>query len=86
VFSLKKGNDLLEALAGRWNQDLENACKVSLPAALEVRQLGHDHPDTLPSVSNLGTVLYIQGKYQEAEAMHLQALEARGEHPDGYSN
>ncbi|CAG8883634.1 unnamed protein product, partial [Penicillium egyptiacum] len=30
--------------------------------------LGPEHPDTLTSVSNLGSVLESQGKYEEAEA------------------
>ena len=49
--------------------------------------LGVEHPDTLTSVSNLGSVLERQGKYEEAEAMHQRALEGREkvlgvEHPD----
>jgi hypothetical protein len=32
--------------------------------------LGREHPDTLTSVSNLGSVLDRQGKYGEAEAMY----------------
>jgi tetratricopeptide (TPR) repeat protein len=39
--------------------------------------LGAEHPDTLASVNNLGNVLDRQGKYDEAEAMHRRALEAR---------
>jgi hypothetical protein len=31
--------------------------------------LGVEHPDTLTSVSNPGSVLSRQGKYEEAEAM-----------------
>ena len=42
---------------------------------LRERVLGREHPDTLASVSNLGTVLERQGKYDEAEAMHRRALE-----------
>jgi hypothetical protein len=37
--------------------------------------LGPEHPDTLTSVSQLGSVLERQGKYEEAEAMHRRALE-----------
>jgi len=49
--------------------------------------LGLEHPDTLTSVSQLGTVLSRQGKYEEAEAMHRQDLKgsekALGpQHPD----
>ena len=39
--------------------------------------LGLKHPDTLTSVSQLGSVLESQGKYKEAEAMHRRALEGR---------
>ncbi|KAJ6205442.1 kinesin light chain [Bipolaris maydis] len=39
------------------------------------RVLGSEHPDTLTSVSHLGSVLSRQGKYEEAEAMHRRALE-----------
>jgi Tfp pilus assembly protein PilF len=53
--------------------------------------LEREHPDTLSSVNNLGRVLSSQGKYEEAEAMHRRALEARekvlgGEHPDTLSS
>ncbi|KAF1352633.1 TPR-like protein [Lizonia empirigonia] len=49
--------------------------------------LGREHPNTLTSVSNLGSVLERQGKYEEAEAKHRRALEGREkvlgpEHPD----
>ena len=49
--------------------------------------LGPEHPDTLTSVSNLGLVLSSQGKFEDAEAMHQQALEGSEkvlgpEHPD----
>lgn len=45
--------------------------------ALEGREkvLGPEHPDTLTSVSNLGSVLGSLGKYEEAKAMHQRALE-----------
>jgi tetratricopeptide (TPR) repeat protein len=51
------------------------------------RTLGHEYPDTLTSVSNLGLVLSSQGKYEETERMHRQALKGREkalgrEHPD----
>ncbi|CAG8196671.1 unnamed protein product, partial [Penicillium olsonii] len=57
--------------------------------ALEAREkvLGREHPSTLTSVNNLGSVLDGQGKYEEAEAMHRRALEGYEEvlgheHPD----
>jgi Tfp pilus assembly protein PilF len=42
-------------------------------------------------VSDLGNVLYIQGKYEEAEAMHRRALEGYEkvlgrEHPDTHAS
>jgi len=58
-------------------------------SALKAREamLGPEHPDTLTSVSDLGSVLKRQGKYDEAEAMHRRALAGRKtmlgpEHPD----
>ncbi|KAH8723293.1 hypothetical protein GQ44DRAFT_710465 [Phaeosphaeriaceae sp. PMI808] len=39
--------------------------------------LGVEHPHTLTSVSNLGSVLSRQGKYEEAEAMQRRALQGR---------
>jgi tetratricopeptide (TPR) repeat protein len=56
-------------------------------AAVREDVFGREHPDTLTSVSQLGTALLRQGKYEEAEAMHRRALEgyekALGrEHPD----
>ena len=49
--------------------------------------LGREHPDTLTSSSQLGSVLERQGKYKEAGAMHRRALKGREkvlglEHPD----
>jgi hypothetical protein len=41
--------------------------------------LGLEHPYTLTSVSNLGSVLESQGKYEEAEAVHREVLGP--EHP-----
>src|SRR5437764_1434350 len=37
--------------------------------------LGPEHPDTLTSVSKLGSVLESQGKYEKAEVIHRRALE-----------
>ena len=39
--------------------------------------LGPEHPDTLSSVSSLGSMLERQGKYEEAKAMHQRALKGR---------
>lgn len=63
--------------------------KFLLADCLKVRErnLGPQHPDTLTSVIDLGSVLAQQGRYEEAKAMHQRALEgyekALGlEHPD----
>jgi tetratricopeptide (TPR) repeat protein len=65
------------------------AAEGFLRLSLEIREkaLGREHPDTLTSVSQLGSVLESQGKYDEAEAMHRRALEGREkalgrEHPN----
>ncbi len=42
--------------------------------ALKETVLGKEHPDTLGSINNLAEVLSRQGKYDEAEEMHRQAL------------
>jgi hypothetical protein len=49
--------------------------------------LGHEHPSTLGSMSNLAIVLDRQGKYEEAEARRRQTLAQRekvlgSKHPD----
>ena len=41
------------------------------------KMLGKEHPDTLTSMNNLAEVLSQQGKYEEAEEMHGQALELK---------
>jgi Tfp pilus assembly protein PilF len=45
--------------------------------ALEGREkvLGPEHPETITSVNNLGSMLERQSKYEEAEAMHRRELE-----------
>jgi hypothetical protein len=43
--------------------------------ATREKALGREHPDTLTTVSNLGSLLDSQGKYEEAEAMHRRSLE-----------
>lgn len=53
--------------------------------------MGREHPSGLNSVSNLGLVLFNQGNYEEAEAVHRRALEAREtvlgrEHPETLSS
>ncbi|KIM96916.1 hypothetical protein OIDMADRAFT_131494 [Oidiodendron maius Zn] len=52
-------------------------CQALFPHAQAVvgeAILGVEHPSTLASVDNLGSVLSRQGKYEEAEAMHQRAL------------
>jgi hypothetical protein len=41
-------------------------------SALEARDtiLGVEHPVTLSTISSLGLLFLLQGKYQEAEAVH----------------
>jgi tetratricopeptide (TPR) repeat protein len=39
--------------------------------------LGLEDPNTLTSVSKLGSLLEGQGRYKEAEAMHQRALQGR---------
>ncbi len=51
------------------------------------RLRGKEHPETLRSVTNLGTFYQAQGRYQEAEQLLSRALEASErvlgkEHPD----
>jgi tetratricopeptide (TPR) repeat protein len=65
------------------------AAEGFLRLSLEIREkvFGREHPDTLTSVSKLGSVLESQGKYDEAEAMHRRDLEGSEkvlgrEHPD----
>ena len=48
---------------------------------------GHEHPDTLSLMSNLGTALDNSGQYAEAAKMHRETLNLRQkllrhEHPD----
>ena len=56
-------------------------------AAKDKDGVGLEHPDTLTSMSKIGSALGGQGKYAEAEQMHRQTLELRKkvsglEHPD----
>lgn len=46
-----------------------------LSLEIRVSTLGQEHSDTLTSVSQLGSVLKSQGRYEEAEAMHRRALQ-----------
>ena len=56
---------------GRWSDEYEvwafhfrKMCELA----------GTEHPDTLMSMNNLASVLRDQGKYEQAEEMHRQAL------------
>ena len=42
---------------------------------LNEKVLGRVHPDTLTSMNNLAIALEKQGKYAEAEAVHIRALQ-----------
>ncbi len=62
---------------------------VYLNKALQIREkvLGAEHPDTATSLNNLATLYDEQGKYEQAEPLHLRALEIYekilgAEHPD----
>ncbi len=50
-----------------------------------------EHPNTLNSINNMGVLLYMQGKYDEAMPYYVEALEAHrrvlgDEHPDTLSS
>ncbi len=54
--------------------------------AVHEKALG-EHPTTATSISNLGNVLYLQGRYADAEVVYRRALAMRekllgGDHPD----
>ncbi|RSL80949.1 hypothetical protein CEP52_017301, partial [Fusarium oligoseptatum] len=61
-------------------EDVLNQAEIAFRAGLflflrgEEKALGPDNPNTLASVSNLGSVLSRQGKYDEAEAIYRRAL------------
>ncbi|KAL1640170.1 hypothetical protein SLS61_010263, partial [Didymella pomorum] len=57
--------------------DYREAGQVGRRAVVASEVLGREHPDALTSISQLGSVLVSQGKYDEAEVMHRQALEGR---------
>ena len=40
------------------------------------RLLGDDHPDTITSASLLAELLHEDGRYDESESLHLQAIES----------
>jgi tetratricopeptide (TPR) repeat protein len=55
--------------------------------AIHEKTLGAEHPTTATSLSNLGNVLFLQGKHAEAERVYRRALAVREkvlgpEHPD----
>jgi Flp pilus assembly protein TadD len=55
--------------------------------AARARQLGPEHPDTLTSMSLLGSALYQIGRLGEAEQLHRQVLRSRAhvlgpDHPE----
>jgi tetratricopeptide (TPR) repeat protein len=54
----------------------ENIAEAVIPI-LEQMVLGKEHPSTLTSMNDLASVLSDQGKYEQAEEMHRQALGLR---------
>ena len=55
------------------------------------RTLGNDHPSTLRSINNLGTLLCDHGKYGEAEKLMREALDGHrrvlgDKHPDTFNS
>jgi tetratricopeptide (TPR) repeat protein len=69
---------------GRWSE----ACEMQVFHFRKIeKMLGKEYPDTLTSINNLALVLSSQGKYDEAERIHRQALALREtvlgkEHPN----
>lgn len=58
-----------------------------ITAMLREETLGQEHPDTLTSVNQFGSVLEKQRKYKEPQSMHRRAMEGREnvlgvKHPD----
>ena len=52
-----------------------------------MRVMGPDHPDTINSINNLASCLNDQRRFEDAEPLYRQALEARvrvlgASHPD----
>ncbi|KAL4960741.1 uncharacterized protein BDV14DRAFT_204484, partial [Aspergillus stella-maris] len=77
VGQLDKYTDLIQKICrclasdGRYNE----AEVLGLQAMVICKEkLGPVHPDTLASVSQLGSILVQQGKYEEAETMHQEAI------------
>ena len=56
-----------------------------------LRVLEEEHPDTLTSIANLASTYWNQGRWDEAEKLHMQVMETRKrvlkeEHPDTLSS
>jgi non-specific serine/threonine protein kinase/serine/threonine-protein kinase len=62
-----------------WELGLYERAQPYQKSALTARRelLGHDHPDTLTSIHNLGLLLQDQGKLEEAESHLREALEGQ---------
>lgn len=72
-----------------WNLGLLSNAETHLARALDLRRrhLGEDHPNTLASTNDLGSLLRVQGKYVQAEPLLVRTLEGRRrllgeEHPE----
>jgi tetratricopeptide (TPR) repeat protein len=65
------------------------AARTKAKESVELREklLGHEHPDTMASLSNLAAVLQSEGEYQAAEEINRRVVEIQGkvlgnDHPD----
>jgi len=85
---------LRQVLADRYqNLGLPDSATPLQERALATRRrvLGEEHPDTLTSISNMGTLLRAQGKLSEAEPYYREGLEnlrrvLGEEHPDALTS
>lgn len=85
-------NQAKSALSAGWYLYLRGEYKaaeglVRMSVGTREEVLGPEHPDTLTSVSQLGSVLKSQGKYEETEVIYRRALTGykkmlKSEYPD----
>ena len=77
-----------QAPAASARGDVIQAESLHLQAlAVHEKQLGAEHPTTLATLTNLGGVMLLQGKFKDAEVLFRRVLAARekvlgAEHPD----
>lgn len=89
---VKQGRQVMEEAFPSGNYETWTTCQMLLPHVKEVMQLklGSDKDDLLNATgiaNRCGWYLHLQGKYEEAEAMHRRALTIRekvlrADHPD----